>query len=107
MITRTMSQIPSELHTILQNLHLHEEDQDMQVHKQMFELLAELLMPDDPDLAFIAMASYIIKTPASHKVLLEYKYIADYLRRLINENMNTSPHLLSICGELAAILARI
>lgn len=102
-----MSQTPSDLHTILQNLHLDDSDQEMKVHKHMFELLAELLMPDDPDLAFVAMAGYIIKTPASRKFLQEYKYIADYLRRQTDENMNASPHLLAICWELSSVLSRI
>lgn len=103
-----MSQTSSELDTALQALHLYEEEPTaVKVHKTMFELLAELLMPDDLDLAFVAMADYIIKTPASHKLLQEYEYIANYLRRQIDETMTASPHLHAICLDLSTILSRI
>ena len=83
---------------------------ETKVQKDMYDLLAELFIADDPaehDFAFIAIAGYIIKTPAAHAFLRNHAAIAAYLTRHTDELMNSRPHLLATCWELSSVLSRV
>jgi hypothetical protein len=74
----------------------------------IFDLLADLFAaePGD-DLPFIALAGYLIKTPASRDFLAEHQAIALWLRTHTDTLMNSRPHLLSICFDLSSFLSHV